>query len=236
MRCVMNVGSQHSTFLWGCVDALCSSSTTRWWPFILAKKSAVIPSWWKIKLPDIRAVTRTVLSMTDRYHTASHSWNVRNCTCIWCLTNVVLSNIWNGIFCDKSFAACAIKEMPLLYCWWRKHRRDSGVPSPSLLNCGVHLLAMGSYTCTWSDGTRSSISATKDVLSFRSATHIEKKVQILIVDCIRLYQGGACINCIAGMGGRAGGGGGRGGMHGVSLQRARKYWISCWTNNGCNEN
>jgi len=32
-------------------------------------------------MPDIRAITTTVWSMTDRYHTASHSWYVRNCTC-----------------------------------------------------------------------------------------------------------------------------------------------------------
>jgi len=31
------------------------------------------------------------------------------------------------------------------------------------------------------------------------ATHIENKVQILLFDCIRLNQGRACINCIAGM-------------------------------------
>ena len=80
MRCVMNVGSQQCTFLWGCVDALCSSSTTRWWPFLLAKESAVSPLWWRIKLPDIRAITRTVLSMTDRYHTASHSWKLMSGT------------------------------------------------------------------------------------------------------------------------------------------------------------
>jgi len=76
----MNVGSQHSTFLWGCVDALCSSSTTRWWPFILARESAVLTIWRRIPVisPDISAITRIVWSMTDRYHTASHLWNVRN--------------------------------------------------------------------------------------------------------------------------------------------------------------
>ena len=76
------------------------------------------------------------------------------------------------------------------------------MPSLSLLNCGVHLLAMGSYTCTWSDGTRSSIMCNQghsELPKEVHATHIENKVQILLVDCIRLNQGGACINCIAGM-------------------------------------
>jgi len=59
------------------------------------------------------------------------------------------------------------------------------VLSLSLLNGGAPISEMGSYTCTGSNGTQSSIMCSQGHIELPKevhATHTESKVQILLVD------------------------------------------------------